>query len=122
MTRVYLIKGQGDQRWVESLRKAVNSLGMSFLSVDHRVLYGNLQEGDLIILDAGAVRDDLGSIVRHIRATNPQIRIVVVSSAPHWREARQTLLAGATDYVRKANDQNGILDILHGKVPTLIKQ
>ncbi len=119
MTGVCFINGQGDRQWIEALRQAVHSLGEPFVPMDHRHLPEKLLECDLIILDAGAIGDDLSSLVRQIRLSDTRVRVVVVSAAPHWKEARQILLAGATDYVRKENDKEAILGILRGNVPTL---
>jgi len=122
MTCVCFINGHGDRQWIESLRQAVNSLGKPFVAMDHRHLKDKLQKCELILIDAGAIGDDLSSVVRCIRASNSQVRIVVVSAAPHWKEARQILLAGATDYVRKENDREAILGILRGDIPTLLRR
>jgi DNA-binding response OmpR family regulator len=122
MTGVCFVNGQGDRQWVEALRQAVESLGKSFVPIDRAHLENKIQDCELIILDAGAIGDDLGTFVKDIRTSNAQARIVVVSSAPHWKEARQILLAGATDYVRKTNDSETMIDILLGNVPTLLNR
>lgn len=119
MAGVCFINGQSDRQWIESLREAAQSLGKPFMRIDHWRLQDKLQDCELIIIDAGAIGDDLISVVERIRALNSGVRIVVVSSVPHWKEARQILLAGATDYVRKENDREAILGILRGNLPAL---
>ncbi len=116
MTKVLFINGQSDRHWIESLEQTALCLGESLELADHQHLEGvSFQNYALIIIDAGAVNNPI-STVRHIRSCNSQVRIVMVSSTPHWKQARETLLAGATDYVRKVDGREAILDILRGSL------
>lgn len=66
---------------------------------------------DVIILDAGVI-NDLPSTISLIRSRNAEARIVVFSSAPHWKQAREVMLAGAVDYAPKLLDSKYIFSTL----------
>jgi DNA-binding response OmpR family regulator len=113
MGNILFINGQTDRNWINSLKKAVDSLGYSLKTVDHKRLPKITQNYELVILDAGAIGNvDLTPIILSMRKSEPNARIVVVSSAPYWKEATETLLAGATDYIRKSDDQLALMDLL----------
>ncbi len=105
MEDVFFIIGQSDHQWVKNLRLIGHNLGKSSVLVSHENFPNIYQDCELFILDTGAVADDLISIIKRIRSSNAKARIVVVSPAPHWKEARETLLAGASDYRRKIDDK-----------------
>ncbi len=119
MTKMIFADGQSDPHWIESLRRAALKLGKSFRVMDHSALLKTTHlECELVILDAD-VSHDLVSIVKHIRSNAPRVRIVVVSSTPQWKQARSILLTGATDYVRKADSEDAILNMLRGGDPEI---
>jgi DNA-binding NtrC family response regulator len=118
MADVVLVSDRSDCNWVEALGQATSSLGKSMMLTDHQCLGSLSLEGcKLVIIDTGAKAVDVISAVQCIRSKDQYLRIVVVSSTPHWKQARDALLAGATDYRRKTDDSEDILEILRGGSP-----
>ena len=112
MAKVLLVNGQSGRYWIDLLRRSVLDLGGTLTVLEQRDAKEEmLADFDLIILDASAV-DDLALTIRTIRSIHPLLRIVVVSPTPHWKQARESLVAGGTDYVRKVEDQAALLSIL----------
>jgi DNA-binding NarL/FixJ family response regulator len=112
MAEVLLLNGQSGRYWIDLLQRAVRNLGGTLIVLDWRDARPEAWAGhDLIILDASVV-GDLASTIRTIRAFDPLVRIVVVSPTPHWKQARETLVAGGTDYVKKAEDETELVGIL----------
>ncbi len=120
MAKVLFVNGQSDRHWVETLRKAAHNLGKTLVFVSHKHVQEHIQNYELVILDSESIgKEDLTAVVQRVHTSYPEVRIVVISSSPHWKEARQTLLAGATDYVRKTDDIETISRLLHGDRSTL---
>lgn len=113
MSRMLLIKGQNDNEWFGTLARAASDLENSVTRIDQTQVDNNLriQNYEMAILDANTLSDP-ASIVNLIRSCAPQVRIVVVASTPHWKQARELLLRGATDYVRKVDDRDAIKHML----------
>lgn len=59
---------------------------------------------DLVILDAAAF-DNLGQTISDLRGAYLSAKVLVFSSLPDWRQAREALLAGAIDYLPKSLDR-----------------
>ena len=105
MANMLLVNGSADHPWIELLRRVVFNLGKSLTVIDQqRWKEVPLQDYELIVLDASAVANPT-SMIHEIRSWDPRARILVVTPAPHWKQARETLLAGAIDYVRKIEDK-----------------
>ena len=113
MSAMLFIKGQNGNDWFSTLSRAASDLGRSVTWIDHAQAGESLrfQDYELAILDANTISDPVAA-VRAIRSSAPQVRIVVVSSTPHWKQARELLLGGATDYVRKVDDETAIQHML----------
>jgi len=110
--KVLVLDSQSDPYWLEILRGAVSALRGAIEVVSatdaQRMRW---RDYDLIILDAG-VFSDLLSIIAWILSQDPEARIVVFSPAPSWKQAREVMLAGATDYARKSLHTEHILSTL----------
>jgi DNA-binding NtrC family response regulator len=116
MTSVLFVNRKSDHQWIDTLRRVALKVGKSLLVTNHDKLKNELLSYyELIILDSRAI-DELLSDIRYIRSKNTHVRIVVISSAPTWKQARQVLLAGATDFVHKVDDEDIILGIIQGNV------
>lgn len=117
MSAMLLIKGDNGNDWFSTLCKAASGLGRSVTWTDHTQIGKSLREQDyeLAILDANTIPDPV-STVNAIRSGDPRVRIVVVSSIPHWKEARELLLRGATDYVRKVDDEAAVRHMLENSL------
>ena len=66
---------------------------------------------DFIIIDAVSVSDAI-QVVTTIRAHRPDLKVIVVTTSPTWKQARRVFYAGATDYVRKSSDKHEILAMI----------
>jgi DNA-binding NarL/FixJ family response regulator len=64
---------------------------------------------DVVLIDAGVVQDVV-RLVTHLRAQQPQLRIVVVTASPTWQQSREVFRAGAADYLRKSLDRKKLRD------------
>jgi DNA-binding NarL/FixJ family response regulator len=108
-----LLAGTGaNYEWVQLLKSALLLLDMELISVSKLELDEKLlSDSDLVILDAGTVSDLAVTISRLIKQ-NPKMRIVVFSSWPDWKQAREAMLAGAIYYSPKILDQRHIFTTL----------
>jgi hypothetical protein len=112
MAEVLIVNNPSDRYWIELLRQAALNLGGTLMSLDQQHAEDAAWAGfDLIILDASAV-DDLTLTVERIREANRSARIIVVSHAPHWKQARETILVGGTSYGRKEDNLPALMGIL----------
>ncbi len=59
---------------------------------------------EIVVVDAGATAD-VPAFIKEILAIAPDSRVVVVTAAPVWRAARDSLIAGASDYLSKSLDR-----------------
>lgn len=99
-----LLDGQSGKYWLKTLDSAITSLGGELI-VRNIMLKERLDWGeyDYVILDAGTVAI-IPEAIKEIREKNQSIKAIVVSAAPRWDQAREAILAGAVDYVRKESD------------------
>jgi len=97
-----LVSDSPGDYWHQVLREALVALGSLHVVLESE-LVSFLQEQtyDIVIVDAGAI-SDTPLLVSCIRSQWPDVRVVVVTSSPHWRQAREILHAGAIDYIQKS--------------------
>ena len=112
LKRLLLLDGQDDHHWLRALMGAASALDRA-LEVASEAEREHIpwRDYDLIILDAGVV-SDLVSTIHWIHLQDSEARVVVLSSAPTWKQAREVMLAGAIDYTRKSLDREHILSTL----------
>ncbi|MBN1991724.1 MAG: response regulator [Anaerolineae bacterium] len=104
-----LIGEKTETLWPLVLEQSVLSLGtLQVISEKQAEQQGIEQEYTAIIIDAGAV-DNVAQLVSNLRKMQPASHIIVVTASPTWQRAREVLLAGATDYIRKSFDQDELL-------------
>ena len=110
MPYTFLLIGEKmETRWPLVLERALSSLGkLAVVSEESagQLLAKNLY--DVIIVDAGAVQDTL-DLVSRLRTGQPHAQIIVATASPTWQRAREILQAGATDYIRKSQDEKKLL-------------
>lgn len=63
---------------------------------------------EVVILDSFSGKEELGTL-RTIRARYPDVRVIVVSAAPSWQGARESLRLGAMDYLSKSYDEDRLV-------------
>lgn len=111
MKKILVVGDSSDVVWVEMLKDALLPLGRLDLVLGDDVKTKLEQHSyDLIIVDAGGSKNPIG-LVSSIHKQKPDATIVVATISPTWRRAREFILAGATDYVRKSTDKIVIFDI-----------
>lgn len=104
-----LVNGKSGQHWLKTLNRVMSLLerDLEIANVfDKEQIFW--RDYDLIILDASIVKD-LVSTIKEICSQHAQARILVFSSAPDWKEARDVILAGAVDYTKKISDDKYVL-------------
>jgi DNA-binding NarL/FixJ family response regulator len=110
---VLAVSGDGGSSWVRALEHALGSSStLEVVSEREAWALGGETHCDLILLDAAAVSGEVPALVAHLRQAWPDLPIVVVATSLTWQRARQVLLAGASDYVRKSLDKETILTTL----------
>jgi len=98
---VLLISHPGNSDWARILSEASPHLSdLQIISEDVLAAEPGWADYNLVIVDAGAVRE-VGGLVSRMRGQRPWLRIVVVTLAPTWQEARAVLHAGAADYLSR---------------------
>jgi DNA-binding NtrC family response regulator len=110
--KILLLDGHDDLRWLSVLRDVVSTLrGSVELGSVTDIQDVGWGDYDLVLLDAGAC-SGLVSAIRAIHAQDPGARVVMLSAAPTWKEARELMTAGAVDYARKSLDREDLLATL----------
>lgn len=109
--RFLYVSNVQDDTWSRTLKRTLAPLGglqtcaetelASFISGTYR----------LILVDAASVAD-LVKLIAWIQARQPRAGILVATATPTWKQARQVLSAGATDYVRKVADEKETLQMV----------
>jgi DNA-binding response OmpR family regulator len=104
-----IVRGQtADNSWGR-LRQAISRLGLTVHTTGEAQSREFFVSGyQLIVIDANLMRD-IVDVVCQLRKANPAASIIVVSSSPDWRQAREVLLAGASDYAPELLDSENIL-------------
>jgi DNA-binding response OmpR family regulator len=104
-TLFLLVGNAAEAQWLSVLQNALAPLGeLMVLSEEEVVDTVTEISFSVIIIDAGAVYD-AALLTRRLRVIKPEGRIMVVTASPTWEYARQTLQAGAADYIRKTFNQ-----------------
>lgn len=100
-----LLDGLSTKTWIDTLEEVLRQYG-SELHV-HTVIQKTRVVWDryhLVLLDAGAVHD-IVDLVCWVRKQAPRAYLVVISPDPRWKQAREVMLAGASDYIRRSGDR-----------------
>jgi len=97
-------------RWPMVLEQALAPLGQLYIVPEEKAVCVISERAyDVVLIDAGAVRDVV-QLVARLRAQQPRLRIVVVTASPTWQQSREVFRAGATDYLRKSLDKKKLRD------------
>lgn len=106
LTKEILLVGNTiEDQWAFALQKAVSSLGEFHVTTQMSAVQEIARHRyDLIVIDAGVV-DEIADLIAGLRSSQPEARIVVATASPTWQRAREAMLAGAIDYVRKSFNQ-----------------
>lgn len=106
MKYTFLLIGEKmESQWPLILEQALSPLGTLLMVSETNAVQIVAQSCyDVIIIDAGVVRDAV-RLVSLLREKHPKARIIVATASPTWQRARETLQAGAVDYIRKSLDE-----------------
>lgn len=101
MKTILLISDQSESAWASVLRNTLIELISLHIASekDARKEVSRLSFA-LVIVDSGVVKKP-ASLVSELAFQKPDLPIAVASAAPNWREARDTLRAGAVDYFQQ---------------------
>lgn len=113
--RHFLLVGEATQTpWSLSLLEALAPLGdLQLVTKVEAAQVLSRDRYDVVIVDAGAI-SDIRDLVDRLRRQKPNVRIVVASASPTWRQSREVLLAGAVDYIHKSLDQRKLRARIQG--------
>ena len=105
MNRRFLLIGEKQALWSQRLDHVLARWGKLYTASAEEAIEA-IQENDygLIVIDAGIIEDP-ASLVSHLNAKQPNASLIVASASPTWRQAKEVLRAGATDYIRKSLDE-----------------
>jgi DNA-binding response OmpR family regulator len=101
---IFLLIGEtAEAEWALVLSRALSPMGSLHVVSQEEMAMTVIQQChyDAIIIDAGAVRDAV-LLVSHLRAQQPEVRVIIATASPTWRRAREALQVGAADYIRKS--------------------
>ena len=105
-TNSFLLIGRHTEtQWPLVLQQALSPLGKLWIVPEEEALQAVIEgHYDLIIIDAGTVRD-AALLTSHLRTHRPEARVIIATASPTWQRARKALQAGAADYIRKSLDK-----------------
>ncbi len=108
---VVIIGNNANSLWVTAVRDALANWGTVQFQPECEAL-ANPQEKspDLFLVDASTLETDTVQFVASLNQANPCTPIIVATTSPTWRRARDLIQAGATDYVRRSFNKELILD------------
>ena len=112
-TRILLVSSRLESNWATTLRDTLGFLGSLDVFLEDESKRQLLQKHyDLIIIDAGSVPSP-AQLVAHMRAQESDARVVVVTLATTWREAREVFRAGAIDYFQRSMPKEEFVARIH---------
>lgn len=100
-----------------SLKKAGFAVDLSTDGLDAEAL-GSIEPYDLIILDLGLPKKSGLEVLRHWRATDNQVPVLILTARGSWQEKVEGFKAGADDYVSKPFQ----IDELLARVNAILKR
>lgn len=94
-----------DKDWEAVVRQALHGIAMVRRVASERALQlflvANKIPVHLVLVDAAGFADQ-NKLMDFVQQWKPGFKLVVVASVPSWRDARDLLLLGACDYIRKS--------------------
>ena len=105
MHNEFLLIGETpDSSWSMSVREALAAQGPTDVLSEGQAVERVADENyRMIIIDAGAV-PDLAALITKLRQRSPAVPIVVATASPTWQTAKEVLMTGANDCIRKSAD------------------
>jgi DNA-binding response OmpR family regulator len=92
--------------WLKQLTEVLGELGALMICAESMLDEEPDEAYDLIVVDASGLIMELAERVAWLNGRFPNVPIIVLTSSPTWRRARDVLQAGAADYMRRSfNDE-----------------
>jgi len=106
-----LISNPLNEEWARLLERIMVPYG-KLKVITRRQIWVHLNADDykVIFIDAGIKEAGEGpsallSLISQLREADPKAKIIVTTSSPTWRQARETIQYGAADYIRQSMDE-----------------
>lgn len=107
-----LISNPRESHWQSLVKEVLRPLGELELTSERQwQLQTRQQSYQLIIIDASISINPV-YLVRQLRIIQPEAKIVVMTDAPTWKQARELFYAGAADYLLKLSSPQELLSAL----------
>jgi DNA-binding NarL/FixJ family response regulator len=104
-----LISNPQERHWQRLVKEVISPLGeLEITSEKEWQEHFRRQTYALIIIDASISINPV-YIVRQLRISQPEAKIVVMTDAPTWKQARELFYAGAADYLLKLSSPQELL-------------
>ncbi len=102
-----------DKRWEAIIQKSTEKLGglLEVLRDDEIEDLLCWSQYTLVLIDASLIKD-LPKKISTIRNKSSTIKIIVLSPAPAYEQAKEVLKAGATDYRLKVSREEDVIQTL----------
>lgn len=88
--------------WLKQLTEVLAVLGELTICAEDMLHETPDEAYDLILVDASGLQMELAERVAWLNGRFPNVPIIVLTSSPTWRRARDVLQAGAADYMRRS--------------------
>lgn len=108
--RILFVSNYPDSTWAAVIVPELQSLGDVNIHAEEDALakVDSLQY-DLVVIDASGVETDLAELVDRLCCDKQKRSVVVATSAPSWRLARDVFHAGAADYIPRNFDTENLV-------------
>ena len=104
-----LISNPQERHWQNMVKEVLRPLGeLEISSEKDWQEHIRRQSYALIIIDASISINPV-YIVRQLRISQPEAKIVVMTDAPTWKQARELFYAGVADYLLKLSSPQELL-------------
>lgn len=115
--QIIIVSNQPESPWLITTVDALQSLGVSHVFSEQAVFNQiSMKTCDLILIDASSIDADLVEMVKLLCSKYYKKPIVVVTTSPTWRRAKEIILAGAADYVPRTFDKKKIVDLCQNAI------
>ena len=95
--------------WLKQLTEVLGELGALTICAESMLDEEPDEAYDLIVVDASGLIMELAERVTWLNGRFPNVPIIVLTSSPTWRRARDVLQAGAADYMRRSFNDDKLL-------------
>jgi DNA-binding response OmpR family regulator len=93
-----------DSVWFAAVEKSWEPWGVAERHEGDAALRRLAEASSALVVVDGSYIDDIDGTITRILRESPDARVVVATASPSWRRAREALLAGAADYIRRTTN------------------